>query len=91
MGNQNMLYKINIKDRGFRSEQEAIFKMKAHAPLSPDQRLLVTSQAGQILLVLGSLLANPAIIDNPASTRSGRNLLRLGRKLINAGNCGNDL
>jgi hypothetical protein len=85
MNKQNVLYKINIKDRGFRANQEVFFDMKAHAPLTPAQRRQLTNQTGQILSALGSLLANPSISDNPASTRTGRNLLSLGRKLIDAG------
>jgi hypothetical protein len=90
MGKQNVLYKINLKDRGFRSDQEVIFRMQTHAPLSPNQRHLLANRTGQILLALGSLLADPSVSDNPASARTGRSLVSLGHKLINAGSCCND-
>jgi hypothetical protein len=61
--------------------------MNASAPLSSDQRLLLASQTGQILLAFGSLLADPAIIDDPSAAQTGQNLLNLGRKLIGAGSC----
>ena len=87
MVNQNVVYNINIQDRGFCSDQEVNFEMNASAPLSSDQRLLLASLTGQILLALGSLLADPSIIDNPATAQTGQNLLGLGRKLIGAGSC----
>ena len=87
MVNQNVIYNIKIQERGFCSDQEVYFEMNASAPLSSDQRLLLASQTGQILLAFGSLLADPAIIDDPSASQTGQNLLNLGRKLIGAGSC----
>jgi len=78
---------ITINTRDFRPNPEVCQMMSAKFQLTPEERLLLTRQTGQLLVAIGSLLASPSIGNEHISSHTGRNLVGIGRKLLSAGKC----
>jgi hypothetical protein len=78
---------ITIEMRDFRPNPEVCQKMNTKSPLTPEERLLLTRQTGQLLVALGGLLASPSIGNEHISGRTSQSLMGIGRKLLSAGKC----
>ena len=78
---------ITINTRDFRPNPEVCQKMNAKSQLTPEERLMLTLQTGQLLVALGGLLASPSIGNEHISGRTSQSLMGIGRKLLSAGKC----
>ena len=78
---------ITIERRDFRPNPEVCQMMSTKSQLTPEERLLLTRQTGQLLVAIGGLLASPSIGNEHISSHTGRNLVGIGRKLLSAGKC----
>jgi len=78
---------ITIERRDFRPNPEVCQMMSAKSQLTPEERLLLTRQTGQLLVALGGLLASPSIGNEHISGRTSQSLMGIGRKLLSAGKC----
>ena len=78
---------ITINTRDFRPNPEVCQMMSAKSQLTPEERLLLTRQTGQLLVAIGSLLASPSIGNEHISGRTSQSLMGIGRKLLSAGKC----
>jgi hypothetical protein len=87
MYTQNCCCQTTSEMRGLPLYQEACFEMKTNASLNSDQGQLLTLQTGQLLVAIGSLLANQPIVNAHVSNHTSRNLTKIGRKLLAAGKC----
>ena len=89
MYNQNSYCRSTGKARDLQPYQE-VCKMKTKAPLNPDQGQLLTLETGLLLVAIGSLLASQPVVGAHVSSRTSRNLIKIGRKLLTAGKCSCD-
>lgn len=89
MYNQNSYCRSTSKARDLQPYQE-VCEMKTKAPLNPDQGQLLTLETGLLLVAIGSLLASQPVVGTHVSSRTSRNLIKIGRKLLAAGKCSGD-
>ena len=89
MYNQTSYCRSTGKARDLQTYQE-VCVMKTKAPLNPDQGQLLTLETGLLLVAIGSLLASQPVVGAHVSSRTSRNLIKIGRKLLVAGKCSCD-
>lgn len=77
---------ITINTRDFRPNPE-VCQMNAKSQLTPEERLLLTRQTGQLLVAIGGLLASQTVGNDHISSHTGQSLMGIGRKLLSAGKC----
>jgi hypothetical protein len=87
MNTQNCYCQTTSEMRGLPPYQEVCLEMKTATSLNSDQGQLLTLQTGQLLVVIGSLLAHQPIVNAHVSDHTSRNLIKIGRKLLAAGKC----
>ena len=89
MYNKSSTCRTTSNTRDLQSYQE-VCEMKTKAPLNPDQGQLLTLETGHLLVAIGSLLATQPVVGAHVSTRTSRNLIKIGRKLLAAGKYSGD-
>jgi uncharacterized Ntn-hydrolase superfamily protein len=62
--------------------------MNAQVTLKPNECQALTSQTGQLLVLIGNLLTHESVVSAHISGHTSEELVKLGRKLIDAGKCG---
>lgn len=87
MYNQMAECQMTIDVWDFCSGQEVCLEMNAPSVLNADERQQLAGQTGQLLVAIGNLLASQSAVNAHVSAHTSKNLVRLGRKLISAGQC----
>ena len=59
--------------------------MNAQTTLTANERQTLTHQTGQLLVLIGNLLAHESVLRAYGSDHASKDLVKLGRKLIDAG------
>jgi hypothetical protein len=85
MYNQINFCQAKSERRDLHASQEVCVEMKTKTPLSSDEGQLLALQTGQLLVAIGSLLANQPVVNAHVSSHTSRNLIKTGRKLLAAG------